>query len=150
MSTVYNGPNQGKMIILEEGFTQKIKSKGRRCCLGATFIQFLSLLAILHQDWLGEEDEFILVFISSWCKIAGVARNWIILSPQTAATTFAFSSVFIFLVWSRRWLTLLWRNQYYRHISSLIQGRALGLFHITEFDDVTIAKNWWIWSRFLN
>ena len=32
--------------------------------------------------------QFILFFISSWCKIA---RNWIISVPQTAATTFAFS-----------------------------------------------------------
>ena len=44
--------------------------------------------------------QFILFFISSWCKIA-IARQGIdtILLPQTAATTFAFSSVFILLLW---------------------------------------------------
>ena len=40
---------------------------------------------------------FILVFKSSWWKIACMARNWIF--SQTAATTFAFSSVFILLLW---------------------------------------------------
>ena len=43
--------------------------------------------------------QLILFFISSWCKIAGAARNWINSVPQTAATTFSFSSVFILLLW---------------------------------------------------
>ena len=41
--------------------------------------------------------QFILFFQSSWWKIARTARIWIIYPPQTAATTFAFSSVSIFL-----------------------------------------------------
>ena len=44
-----------------------------------------------------EYDEFILFFISSWWKIAKAARNWIDYVSQTAATTFAFSSVYILL-----------------------------------------------------
>ena len=43
--------------------------------------------------------QFILFFISSWCKIASAARNLISFAPQTAATTFAFSSVSILLLW---------------------------------------------------
>ena len=41
-------------------------------------------------------------FKSSWWKIGTVAseaRNWINFVPLTAATTFAFSSVFILLLW---------------------------------------------------
>ena len=45
-------------------------------------------------------DEFILFFKSFWCKIASAARNWINSVTQTAATTFAFSSVFILLLWA--------------------------------------------------
>ena len=40
---------------------------------------------------------FILFFKPSRCKIASAARNWINSVLQTAATTFAFSSVFILL-----------------------------------------------------
>ena len=45
--------------------------------------------------------QFILFFKSSWCKIASLARNLInsAPSPQAAARTFAFSSVFILLLW---------------------------------------------------
>ena len=38
------------------------------------------------------------LFISSWWKIASAAKNWSDSVPQTAATTFAFSSVFIHLL----------------------------------------------------
>ena len=43
--------------------------------------------------------QFILFFNLSRCKIASVARNCINYVPQTAATTFAFSSVLILLLW---------------------------------------------------
>ena len=43
--------------------------------------------------------QFILFFISSCCKIASAAINWINSAPQAVATTFAFSSVFILLLW---------------------------------------------------
>ena len=80
---------------------------------GTKFIQFLALLAILHQDDLKNRMnssfssylpgaihpflriilvQFILFFKSSWCKIASRAGNWIIFVAQTATTTFAFSS----------------------------------------------------------
>ena len=36
-----------------------------------------------------------------WWKISSVARNWINSFPQAAATTFALSSVFILLLWSK-------------------------------------------------
>ena len=48
----------------------------------------------MHQDDLKIRDEFMLFF-----KIASAARNWIHFVPQTAVTTFAFSSVFILLLW---------------------------------------------------
>ena len=42
--------------------------------------------------------QFIIFFKSSWCKIAGAAKNLINSVPKTAATTFTFSSVFILLL----------------------------------------------------
>ena len=44
-------------------------------------------------------NKFIPFFKSSQCKIASMARNRINSVPQTAATTFAFSSVVILLLW---------------------------------------------------
>ena len=41
--------------------------------------------------------QLILFFKSSWCKIANVARNLINSAPQTSATTFASSGLFILL-----------------------------------------------------
>ena len=57
--------------------------------------------------------QFILFFNLSRCKIASVVKNCINYVPQTAATTFAFSSVFILLLWkgiyiARRPLGLVW------------------------------------------
>ena len=46
--------------------------------------------------------QLILLFKSSWCTIASAARNWINSVPQTAATTFAFSSRFILLLCFQR------------------------------------------------
>ena len=82
---------------------------------GAEKIQFLATLANfakgqfeeqeeVHQEDTYEEqdeqDELIPLFKSSWCKIAIAARNLINTIPQTAATTFAFSSVFNLLLYS--------------------------------------------------
>ena len=52
----------------------------------------------MHQDDLKEKDKFILFFKIVLGKIASAARNLIHSSPQTEATTFAFSSVFILLL----------------------------------------------------
>ena len=55
-----------------------------------------------HQDDLKEKDECILFLKIVLGKIASATRNWINSPPpppQTDATTFAFSSVFILLVW---------------------------------------------------
>ena len=41
-------------------------------------------------------------FKSSWWKTASAAMNWINSIPQAAATTFAFSSVFILLLWKQQ------------------------------------------------
>ena len=46
-----------------------------------------------------KKDEFIQFFKIVLGKIASAARNLIDSSPQTEATTFAFSSVFILLLW---------------------------------------------------
>ena len=39
-------------VYLKEEETDRGEYKGRRCCLGDEFIQFLAALAILHQDYL--------------------------------------------------------------------------------------------------
>ena len=44
-----------------------------------------------------EYDEFIPFFKTSWCKIASAAMSWTNSVPQTAGTTFAFSSVLSFV-----------------------------------------------------
>ena len=72
------------------------KCNGRRCCLGAEFIQFLAAQLFLTKTnwrigwigpgWFGEKDEFILFF-----KIVLMQNTWRV--PQTSAKTFAFSSV---------------------------------------------------------
>ena len=49
----------------------------------------------MHQDDLKEKDEILLFLKIVLDKIASVARNLINSSPQTEATTFAFSYVFI-------------------------------------------------------
>ena len=49
----------------------------------------------LHRDDLKEKDEFIKFFKIVLGKIASAARN----AHQTAATTFAFFSVFVLLLW---------------------------------------------------
>ena len=53
----------------------------------------------MHQDDLKEKDEFALFFKIVLSKPASAARYWINSSPQTQATTFAFSSVFILLLY---------------------------------------------------
>ena len=52
-------------------------------------------LGWIATGWYKENDEFILLFKSSWCKIASAAKNWINSVPQTAATTFGFSSLYV-------------------------------------------------------
>ena len=98
------------------------KAKVVAAIWGTKLIQFLAALAILHQDDMKKGMnlcysqyrpsavhsilhivlvDFLLFFISSWCKIASVARNWISSAPpscQAFALTFAFSSVFILLL----------------------------------------------------
>ena len=48
--------------------------------------------------FISSQCTFILYFKSSWDKIASTARNWINSAPQAAATTFAFSYVFVLLL----------------------------------------------------
>ena len=98
------------------------KAKVVAAIWGTELIQFLAALAILHQDDMKKGMnlcysqyrpgavhsilhivlvDFLLFFISSWCKIASVARNLISSAPpscQALALTFAFSSVCILLL----------------------------------------------------
>ena len=68
-------------------------------CLGDSIYSILCRASYFAPGRLEESDEFILFFKSSWCKIARAARNWSNSVPLTeAATTFAFSSVFILLL----------------------------------------------------
>ena len=104
----------GRRIYTEE------KAKVVAAVRGTEFNQFLFAQAILHQDDLnnrinssfssyhpGAIHPFLLIilvqnilfFISSWWKTPSAASNWINSVPQIAATTFAFSSVFILLLW---------------------------------------------------
>ena len=58
--------------------------------------------------------QFILFFIPSWCNSSYSANRpdvnkWINSAHQAAATTFAFSSVFIFLLWKREISEPRWR-----------------------------------------
>ena len=75
----------------------------------------------------------------AWCKIASAPRNWINSVAKTVATTFAFSIVFVLLLWRRiskrkrqnvvwaAWLFSSWRSPQntYCHITYriLIQQR---------------------------
>ena len=92
------------------------EGKGRRCCLGDRlysipyhYCQATSFCAQgrieefdeLHQDDLKKRLNSSYSLKLSWWKIAGAARNWINYVPQTAATTFAFASDFILLLWLR-------------------------------------------------
>ena len=64
----------------------------------------------MHQDDSKEKNEFILYFKIVLGKTASAARNGINSAPQTAATTFAFSFVFILLLWLevREWSRVHW------------------------------------------
>ena len=77
---------------------------------GTELIQFLAALAIFCTRMISKICwvhpilhivlvQLILLFKSSWCKIASAAKKLIDSAPQTAATTFAFSSVFILFLW---------------------------------------------------
>ena len=79
------------------------------------FIQFLATLAILHYRTILKKRmnssffqiilvQFILFFKSSYSRIASMARNWINSVPQTATTTFAFSSVSFLLLCLLLWI----------------------------------------------
>ena len=64
----------------------RMNSSFSLCHLGATH-PFLHIILV----------QFLLFFISSWCKTASAARNLLNSVPQTAATTFASSlSFFLF------------------------------------------------------
>ena len=110
-----------------KGIETEQKANGRPCCLGDRIDSIPCCACYFAPGWLGERDEFFVIFISSrynssvlhivivqfilfkssLCKIASVARNLINSAPQAAVTTFVFSSVFILLPWSRHttWLS---------------------------------------------
>ena len=70
-----------------------------KCCtnhLGRTSILEGWWFGVVWTGW-SSIFLFILFFKSSLCKIASVARNWINSVPQTAATTSAFSCVYILI-----------------------------------------------------
>ena len=116
--SIFSSRNKYTVLSIEEGSRQK-EGKGRRCWLGdvlecRTKIVRSILVGwwLFGMVWTGWSSIFakhpfrqvaviilILYFKSSWWKIARAARNWINSVPQTAATTVAFSSVFILLLW---------------------------------------------------
>ena len=52
------------------------------CCAIAVFNRMIWKKGLIRPGWYEEKTEFILIFKSSWWKIASAARNWIILSPK--------------------------------------------------------------------
>ena len=109
---------------------REAKAKFVASVWGADFVQFFSTVG------LEEMVEFILFFHIDWGKTASVARNWTKSAPQTDATTFAFASLSILLLWSIhiwrvtiKWLILLqgcFINHFYLNILKL--WRILLLF----------------------
>ena len=85
------GPNQSSQLCTPNQHQGDLKN--RMNC--SRTIWSLGWIALGRYD---EWDEFIPFFKSSWCKIACATRNWIYSVPQTAATTFAFFSVFTLLL----------------------------------------------------
>ena len=81
-----------------------VEDKGRRCGLGDIIVSILALLQLFCTRTIWRMGWLILFLKSFWCKIASTARNWINSVPQTTATTFAFSSVFILLLWFSPWM----------------------------------------------
>ena len=111
----------------EDSHRKRIKTEDKAKVVAAVWgtaqIQFLAAPTILHQDDINKGmnssysaynpgtmhpilhivlEQIILFFKSSKCKIASTARIWIFYASQEAATTFAFSSVFILLLCVRR------------------------------------------------
>ena len=88
------------------------KSKGHRCYLGAEFIQFLAVLAILPWTIFKNRMNSSFYFKSSQCNSSYYSNRPVqdglrgkefnkncAPPPQTEVTTFAFSSVFILFLW---------------------------------------------------
>ena len=106
------------------------KGKGHHFCLGGIIYSIPSQFCTtvddlnfrMHQDDLNEKDYFILFFEIVLGKTASSARQLINSFPQTEATTFAFSSVFILL------LHMLYSQECNRFKSQLIKYKVRCLF----------------------
>ena len=85
--------------------------KSRRFCLGEDFIQFFAALAILPRTILNNRMNLSFSYKSSERHSSYNSNRSVLnslhskelnkFSPKTAATNFAFSSVFILLLWAR-------------------------------------------------
>ena len=111
---VVSGELTCSLYIIEEGY---IKKKRQRLLL--LFAALFCTWTILRTGWIHSFldimlVQFILFFKSSWCIIASMERNWINSVPQTAMTTFLFSSVFIILILCFIYLKFSDRNHVFR------------------------------------
>ena len=95
-------------VSTEKEDIQKGRQRSSLMFWGAKFIQFLAALAILPRKTVKNRMSSSFCFKSSWCKSSyssnrpvqnsSAARNLMNSAPQTKATTFVFSSVFILLL----------------------------------------------------
>ena len=102
-SSIYCGSASSSVTGIVVALHHRRQGKDRRFCLGIEFIQLLAALAVLHQDDIKtrmnctrmiERKRMISAYFKSlWWKIASAARNSINFVPQTAAMTFALSTV---------------------------------------------------------
>ena len=84
------------LTILQKGWFEQ-KDYGRTYILVRWYAGWSSIFT-KHPLQQVDVILFILFYKSSWCKIASAAKNWSNSVTQTAATTFAFFSVFFFLL----------------------------------------------------
>ena len=85
---------------------------------GQTWFNSLPLYSYFAPGWFEERDEFILFFISPWCNsyystyrpgaIHPILLNVLMQNSQRAATTYAFSSVFILLLGNANYTPPTW------------------------------------------
>ena len=106
-------------------------------------------VAFFWKEWMPNPVQFILFFKLSNCKIASMAKNWINSVPQTATTTFAFSSIFIVLLWLTIWY--LWYTIFYFifrvEISTPHKGKVSRDFN-ERVPDVPLEVNFFSYFRF--
>ena len=158
MSTAERGLANPWLNLIEEDKAKVVAAVWGTIDPGSELIKFLAALALLHQDDSKNRMnssfssyhpgainlflhtilvQFILVFISSWCKIACAARNWINSVPQTAALCILFCINPYSMIWDMFFLRTATCN-------SIICRRKI---QTVESNVVYVSKNsYWKWQ----